>query len=114
MGTGFANRRGSHRLVRQSRPQGSAKLQRQNEVHSGGFWRPCCRLDQPPDIDSWLGTHDRTAATKNRYENVFGKTFKIALTDGKITGNPVRLVEQRAENNSRIRFLSDDCGEAAA
>ena len=47
------------------------------------------------------------AATKNRYKNVFGKTFKIALADGKVTGNPARLVEQRAENNARIRFLSD-------
>jgi hypothetical protein len=39
---------------------------------------------------------------------VFGKTFKIALADGKVTTNPARLVEQRAENNARIRFLSAD------
>ena len=44
-------------------------------------------------------------ATKNRYKNVFGKTYKIALADGRVIGNPARLVEQRAENNSRIRFL---------
>jgi integrase len=25
-----------------------------------------------------------------------------------VTGNPARLVEQRAENNARIRFLSDE------
>jgi hypothetical protein len=39
---------------------------------------------------------------------VFGKAFKIALADGKVNSNPARLVEQRAENNARIRFLSAD------
>jgi hypothetical protein len=63
---------------------------------------------KPSDIDSWLGAHDWSPATKNRYKNVFGKTFKIALADGKVINNPARLVEQRAENNARIRFLSED------
>ena len=63
---------------------------------------------KPSDIDSWLGSHKWAPATKNRYKNVFGKTFKIALADGKVTSNPARMVEQRAENNARIRFLSDE------
>jgi site-specific recombinase XerD len=62
---------------------------------------------KPSEIDAWLGAHEWLPATKNRYKNVFGKTFKIALADGKVTGNPARLVEQRAENNARIRFLSE-------
>jgi site-specific recombinase XerD len=62
---------------------------------------------KPSKIDTWLGAHEWSPATKNRYKNVFGKTFKIALADGKVAGNPARLVEQRAENNIRIRFLSD-------
>ena len=33
-----------------------------------------------------------------------GKTFKIALADGKVSSNPARLVEQRPEQNARIRF----------
>jgi integrase len=61
---------------------------------------------KPSDIDAWISSHKWSAATKNRYKNVFGKTFKIALADGKVTGNPARMVEQRAENNARIRFLS--------
>jgi integrase len=61
---------------------------------------------KPSDIDTWISAHEWSPATKNRYKNVFGKTFKIALADGKITGNPARMVEQRAENNARIRFLS--------
>jgi hypothetical protein len=61
---------------------------------------------KPSDIDLWISSHKWSAATKNRYKNVFGKTFKIALADGKVTSNPARMVEQRAENNARIRFLS--------
>jgi hypothetical protein len=63
---------------------------------------------RPSDIDTWIGAQKWSAATKNRYKNVFGKTFKIALADGKVTGNPARLVEQRPENNTRSRYLLDD------
>jgi len=63
---------------------------------------------KPSDIDSWIGSHKWSPATKNRYKNVFGMTYKIALADGKVTSNPARMGEQRAENNARIRFLSDD------
>jgi integrase len=63
---------------------------------------------KPSDIDAWISSHKWSAATKNRYKNVFGKTFKIALADGKVTSNPARMVEQRAENNARIRFLSEN------
>jgi site-specific recombinase XerD len=63
---------------------------------------------KPSEIDGWLSDHNCSPATKNRYKNVFGKTFKVALADGKVTTNPARLVEQRPENNARIRFLSDE------
>lgn len=63
---------------------------------------------RPSDIDTCWGAHSWTPATKNRYKNVFGKTFKIALADGKVSGNPARLVEQRAEKNTRIRFLTEE------
>jgi integrase len=63
---------------------------------------------KPSEIDTWIGAHDWAPATKNRYKNVFGKTFKIALADGKVTGNPAHMVEQRTENNVRMRFLSGD------
>ena len=33
---------------------------------------------KPSDIDTWISSHKWSAATKNRYKNVFGKTFKIA------------------------------------
>jgi site-specific recombinase XerD len=63
---------------------------------------------KPSEIDTWLAAHDWSPATKNRYKSVFSKTFKIALADGKVSANPARLVQQRPENNARIRFLSDD------
>ena len=61
---------------------------------------------KPSDIDAWLGNHDWAPATKNRYKSVFSKAFKLALADGKVSGNPARLVEQRPEKNGRKRFLS--------
>jgi hypothetical protein len=63
---------------------------------------------KPSDIDTWIGAQKWSAATKNPSKNVFGKIFKIALADGKVTGNPARLVKQRPENNTRIRYLLDD------
>jgi integrase len=63
---------------------------------------------KPSEIDTWIGAQDWSPATKNRYKNVFGKTFKIALADGKVTMNPARLVEQRPENNARIRYLLEE------
>ena len=63
---------------------------------------------KPSEIDAWLKEHDWSPATKNRYKNVFGKTFKLDLADGKVAGNPARLVEQRTEKNARVRFLSAD------
>jgi hypothetical protein len=61
---------------------------------------------KPTEIDALLSDHRWAPATKNRYKNIFGKTFKIALADGKVNSNPARLVEQRLEKNGRIRFLS--------
>lgn len=63
---------------------------------------------KPSDIDGRLSARKNAPATKNRYKNVFGRTFKNALANGKVTSNPARLVEQRPENNGRIRFLSDE------
>lgn len=63
---------------------------------------------KPSEIDTWLGAHEWAPATKNRYKSTFSKAFKIALADGKVSSNPARLVQQRPENNARIRFLSDD------
>ena len=62
---------------------------------------------KPSEIDGWISAHEWAPATKNRYKSVFSKTFKVALADGKVSSNPARLVQQRPENNARLRFLSE-------
>ncbi|MFZ0661201.1 MAG: site-specific integrase [Acidobacteriaceae bacterium] len=62
----------------------------------------------PSQVDFWIGSHkDWSPATGNRYKALMSKTFKLAVASGKVASNPARLVEQRAEHNARIRFLSD-------
>jgi len=63
---------------------------------------------KPEDIDGWIARNTETAATANRYRALFSLIFREALRNGRVTGNPARLVRLRHENNGRIRFLTDD------
>lgn len=47
-------------------------------------------------------------ATANRYRAIASVIFSWAVTNGKIASNPARGVSLRREDNSRIRFLSDE------
>jgi integrase len=69
--------------------------------------RPADQI-KPEEIDEWLARNTKTAATANRYRALFSLIFREALRNGKVTGNPARLVRQRHEDNGRIRFLTDD------
>jgi integrase len=60
----------------------------------------------PKEIESWLSTRFKTAATFNRYKAFLSLTFKQAMINGKIDSNPARLVRQRKEPPGRLRFLS--------
>ncbi len=62
---------------------------------------------KPAEIDAWLSKATKTPATSNRYRALFSLIFREALRNGKVANNPARLVRQRAENNGRIRFLSE-------
>jgi integrase len=62
---------------------------------------------KPAEIDAWLSRVTKTPATSNRYRALFSLIFREALRNGKIASNPARLVRQRAENNGRIRFLTE-------
>jgi integrase len=46
-------------------------------------------------------------ATANRYRAIASAIFSWAITNGKTTSNPAKLVPLRRENNSRTRFLLD-------
>lgn len=60
------------------------------------------------EIDGWLSRVTKTPAISNRYRALFSLIFREAIRNGKASINPARLVRQRAENNDRIRFLTDD------
>jgi integrase len=69
--------------------------------------RPADQI-KPEEIDGWIARNTETAATANRYRALFSLIFREALLNGKVTGNPARLVRLRHENNGRIRFLTED------
>ena len=62
---------------------------------------------KPADIDACLSRVTKTPATSNRNRALFSLIFREAVRNGKIASNPARLVRQRAENNGRIRFLTE-------
>jgi site-specific recombinase XerD len=63
---------------------------------------------KPEEIDAWLSKHTVTAATANRYRALFSLVYREALRNGKVSGNPARLVRQRHEDNARIRWLEKE------
>ena len=54
-----------------------------------------------------LSGDGRKPATVNRYRALLSLVFSLAVRNGKILSNPVRLVKPREENNERVRFLDD-------
>jgi len=55
-----------------------------------------------------LAAEGRKPATVNRYRTLLSLTFALAIRNGKLASNPVRLVKRRKENNERVRFLDDE------
>jgi integrase len=55
-----------------------------------------------------LAEDGRKPATVNRYRTLLSLTFSLAVRNGKMAVNPVRLVKRRKENNERVRFLDDE------
>jgi integrase len=55
-----------------------------------------------------LAAEGRKPATVNRYRTLLSLTFSLAVRNGKLDSNPVRLVKRRKENNERVRFLDDE------
>jgi hypothetical protein len=67
---------------------------------------------QPSEIAEWFDEmedeRDWSNAAIKRYRAAMSKAYKLAIADGKVTRNPVKLVPQRPEANRRLRFLSLD------
>lgn len=64
------------------------------------------------DIQQWFleQSEERawSPATRNRYHAAFSLVFRVAVENGKLTGNPAARLKRKAEHNDRIRFLSAD------
>lgn len=61
------------------------------------------------DIQKWLDSKagEWAPATRNRYLALLKLTYRLAEEDGAIKLNAARLVRQRKEDNSRVRYLLD-------
>ena len=55
-----------------------------------------------------LAEDGRKPSTVNRYRTLLSLCFSLAIRNGKLSANPVRLVKRRKENNERVRFLDDE------
>jgi integrase len=65
---------------------------------------------KPQDIErrlNGIAEDGRKPATVNRYRALLSLAYSLAIRNGKIAINPVRLVKSRKENNARVRFLED-------
>lgn len=76
------------------------------------WFRNHCASDlNPQEIErrlNELAAEGRKPATVNRYRTLLSLTFSLAVRNGKLVSNPVRLVKRRKENNERVRFLDDE------
>jgi integrase len=53
-------------------------------------------------------TNGRSPATVNRYLAALKAAFSLAVRNGKVEQNPVKLVRLTKENNKRVRFLAEE------
>jgi integrase len=76
------------------------------------WFRNHCAADlNPQEIErrlNELAAEGRKPATVNRYRTLLSLTFSLAVRNGKLSSNPVRLVKRRKENNERVRFLDEE------
>jgi integrase len=76
------------------------------------WFRDHCASDlNPQEIErrlNELSAEGRKPATLNRYRTLLSLTFSLAVRNGRLASNPVRLVKPRKENNERARFLEDE------
>lgn len=63
----------------------------------------------PQDVDAWISAHKEwSPGTKNRYKATLGRALQLEVVSGRLTRNVARLVTARREDNTRVRWLSDD------
>ena len=60
----------------------------------------------PQELERWLRSHCKTAATSNRYKAFLSLCYREGITNRGIAANPARQVRHRLEAAGRLRFLS--------
>jgi integrase len=69
--------------------------------------RPAADLT-PQEIDRWLRSNTKTAATSNGYKAFFSLAYREGVRNGKVKTNPAHLARHRREPQGRLRFLSQE------
>ncbi len=60
----------------------------------------------PREIEARFQAERWAPATWNRYRALLSLTYRLAIRAGMVKENPARLVQHKAENNGRVRFLT--------
>ena len=60
------------------------------------------------EIEAHLQSESWKPATWNRVRALLSMVYRIAIRNGKMSANPVRLVPSKASHNERVRFLAPD------
>lgn len=74
-------------------------------VREGLGRRPASEIT-PQEVDRWLASRKKSAATFNRYKSFISLCYREGLRNSKVTINPARLVRQRKEPPGRSGFLN--------
>jgi integrase len=67
--------------------------------------RPASEIT-PQEIDRWLTSRRKSAASFNRYKSLISLCYREGLRNGRVSINPARLVRQRKEPTGRKAYLS--------
>jgi integrase len=63
------------------------------------------------DIVRWLTeqleTREWSASTRNRWQAAFSLIFRVGIDNEKIERNPASQIRRKTENNTKVRFLTD-------
>jgi site-specific recombinase XerD len=63
----------------------------------------------PQDVDRWITSHKEwSPGTKNRYKASLSRALQLAVVSGQLSRNVARLVTTRKEDNTRVRWVSDE------
>jgi site-specific recombinase XerD len=81
------------------------KYRMEKLVEKFGDWQ--AEAIKPKDIENWLASQTQwTVATKNRTLALMKLAFRLAEKNETIKINPARLVQQKDENNKRVRYVN--------